>query len=78
MSTYSTLIDRQAEVLHELALLRSSIHSKLTAILVREDRQSAAEAAIVCRWLDDDTVAAQRLKARAEGIRRFLEGRRHV
>lgn len=78
MTTYSDIISRQADVLHELELLRASINGKLTAILAQGDIKGAREAAIVAHWLSDDTVPAKRLTARAESICRFLGGRRHV
>lgn len=59
-------------------LARLNVHARLGEILAREDRQAAREATIVCKWLDDGTVASQALRARAEGIHRFLEAPRHV
>ena len=67
----------QASVLAELSLLRSTVNKRLTDILARGDARGAEEAAIACRWLSDNTVPANRLAARAEGIARFLGGRTH-
>ena len=78
MTPFANIISRQADVLHELELLRSAINTKLSAILASGDIEGANEAAIVAKWLDDGTVPARHLLSRAEGIHRYLGGCRHV
>ena len=77
MSTFANIISQQSQVLHELELLRSAINTRLTAILASGDTQGAHEAAIVAKWLDDGTIPARHLVSRADGINRYLGGRRH-
>jgi len=68
----------QDAMLASVNLMRLSVHARLTAILAAGNRSEAQEATVVAKWLDDGTVAAQALAARAGAVARFLEVHRHV